>query len=98
VALVGLAVVVAAGAVVLWPRPERIAWERFDRIHYGMTRAEVESVLGPAGDYRTRSSTTRWNFSQGEAPSPQEPAIPLRKTAGKGMRSSSELGTAMAAG
>jgi hypothetical protein len=31
VALTGLAVVVAAGAVVLWPRTDRITRERFDQ-------------------------------------------------------------------
>jgi hypothetical protein len=51
--LAGLAVVGAGGTVVLWPRAERITRERFDHIHDGMTRAEVESVLGPPGDYRT---------------------------------------------
>jgi hypothetical protein len=28
--------------------------ENCDRIHKGMTRAEVEVILGPAGDYTTR--------------------------------------------
>jgi hypothetical protein len=32
VGLAGLAVVVAAGAVVFWPRPNRITQENFDRI------------------------------------------------------------------
>jgi hypothetical protein len=49
VVLAGLAVVVAVGAVVLWPRgePDRITQANFDRIHEGMTRAEVETLLGP---------------------------------------------------
>jgi hypothetical protein len=55
VALVGLAVVVAAGVVVLWPRPpSRITRENYGLIREGMTRAEVEAILGPPGDYRTR--------------------------------------------
>jgi hypothetical protein len=56
VALVGLAVVVAAGAVVLWPQaapPSRVTRENYDCIQEGMTRAEVEAILGPPGDYRT---------------------------------------------
>jgi hypothetical protein len=55
VLVVGLAAVVAAGVVVLWQgqEPNRITLERFDHIHDGLTRAEVESVLGPPGDYRT---------------------------------------------
>jgi hypothetical protein len=54
VALAGLAVVVAAGVAVLWPRPpSRITRENFDRIKEGMSRTEVEGILGPAGDYST---------------------------------------------
>jgi hypothetical protein len=53
VALAGLAVVVAVGAVVLWPRAERVTQANYDRIHKGMTCAEVEALLGPPGDYRT---------------------------------------------
>ena len=48
-----LAVVVAVGVVVLWPRPERITQENYDRIRVGMSRAEVYAVLGPPGDYST---------------------------------------------
>ena len=45
VALAGLAVV-AATAVLLWPR-DPITWKNFNRICKGMTRAEVEAILGP---------------------------------------------------
>jgi hypothetical protein len=70
VALTGLAVVGAAGAVVvLWPRaPSRITRENFDRICEGMSRAEVEAILGPPGDYRTghgeTGSTTTGSFTE----------------------------------
>jgi len=60
VALAGLAVVVAAGVVVLWPRPSaRVTPENYERVHreghlggtmstaYGGTRAAVEAILGP---------------------------------------------------
>jgi hypothetical protein len=41
VALAGLAVVVAVGAIVLWPRQSlRITCENCDRIREGMSRAE----------------------------------------------------------
>jgi hypothetical protein len=54
VALAGLAVVIAAGVVVVWQRPlSRITRENCDRIRLGMTRAEVEAILGPPDDYRT---------------------------------------------
>jgi hypothetical protein len=56
-ALAGLAVLVAVGAVVLRPRPERITRENFDRIQKGMSRAGVEAIPGPwrrqSWDYRT---------------------------------------------
>jgi outer membrane protein assembly factor BamE (lipoprotein component of BamABCDE complex) len=51
-ALAGLALVVA-GTFVLWPRANRITRENFDHIEKGMSRAQVESILGPPGDYRT---------------------------------------------
>jgi hypothetical protein len=53
VALAGLAVVVAAGAVVLWPRVPRVTLENGNRILRGMSRAEVIAILGPPGDYTT---------------------------------------------
>jgi hypothetical protein len=52
-ALAGLAVVVAVGAIVLWPRPERATRQNYDRIRLGLTRAEVESRLGSQGDHTT---------------------------------------------
>jgi hypothetical protein len=61
VALAGLAVVVAAGVIALWPtRPNRVTRENYDRIQIGMTRAEVEAILGPPGDYTTRPQTLWW--------------------------------------
>jgi hypothetical protein len=53
VVLAGLALVVATGVVVLWPREDRITQENCDRISEGMSCAEVEAILGPPGDYRT---------------------------------------------
>jgi hypothetical protein len=65
-ALAGLAVLVA-GVVVLWPRPERITPEKVDRIHEGMSRAEVEAILGgPPGDYRT--VWTEWEGNDCDEP------------------------------
>src|ERR1700722_7606055 len=52
VTLVGLAVV-AVGAFVLWPRKHRITRENYERIREGMSRAELEAILGPSGDYTT---------------------------------------------
>jgi hypothetical protein len=55
--LAGLAVLLlVAGAFVLWPQPERFTRENCGRVEEGMTRAEVESLLGPPGDYRTGPS------------------------------------------
>ena len=65
VVLAGLAVLVAAGAVVLWPEPpSRITRENFDRVREGMTQAEVEAILGPPGDYRTRLGDTNYDFAE----------------------------------
>jgi hypothetical protein len=52
-ALAGLAVVVAAGVIVMWPRAERVTRANYDRIQIGMSRAEVEAILGSPGDYTT---------------------------------------------
>jgi hypothetical protein len=48
VVLAGLAVMVAAGLVVLWPRPDRVTRENYDRIIQGMTLAVVQSMMGEA--------------------------------------------------
>jgi hypothetical protein len=57
----GLALV-ALAAFMPWPRPNRVTPENlpngitpetFDRIKDGMTRSEVEAILGPPGDYTT---------------------------------------------
>jgi hypothetical protein len=53
VTLAGLAAVVAAGAVVLWSREDRITQENFDWIREGMSRAEVVGILGAPHDYST---------------------------------------------
>jgi hypothetical protein len=42
-----------AGALMLWMRPPEITQEKVERIHEGMTRVDVVSLLGPAGDYST---------------------------------------------
>jgi hypothetical protein len=54
VALVGLAVVVAAEAVVRWPRPYRITETNYNCICKGMSRAEVCAILSSPGDYTAR--------------------------------------------
>jgi hypothetical protein len=51
--LLGLAVV-AVGAFVLWPRKDRITRENYERIREGMSRVEVEAILGPPGDFTTQ--------------------------------------------
>jgi hypothetical protein len=57
--LAGLALV-AAGTFVLWPRTDRITRKNFDRIEKGMSRVQVESILGPPGDYRTGPGAIDW--------------------------------------
>jgi hypothetical protein len=53
VMLAGMAVVATAGAVAPWSQPDRITRENFARLNTGMSRAEVEAILGPPGDYTT---------------------------------------------
>jgi hypothetical protein len=50
------AVAVAIAVVMLWLQPERITRENFGQLRKGTTRAEVESILGPPGDYRKNKS------------------------------------------
>jgi hypothetical protein len=52
VVLAGLAVL-ALGGFVLWPQTDRVTRENFGHIKEGMSRAEVEAILGPPGDYRS---------------------------------------------
>jgi hypothetical protein len=60
---IGMLALVAVGAfALLWPWSEtasRITSENYARIHYRMSRAEVEAVLGPPGDYRTGPTAKR---------------------------------------
>jgi hypothetical protein len=55
--LAGLAVVVAASAVMLWPEPAQLTRQitraNCDRVKKRMTLAEVTEILGPPGDYTT---------------------------------------------
>jgi hypothetical protein len=53
VAVLGSAVLVAVGAFVLWPRPDRITRENCGRIELGMSLAQVEIIAGAPGDYQT---------------------------------------------
>ena len=44
---VGLVASIVAAAFVLWPQPDRITRENYDRIERGMSMAEVGTILGP---------------------------------------------------
>jgi hypothetical protein len=49
-----VAVLATGLAFALWPRPDWITEANCARLREGMSRAEVEAILGgPAGDYRT---------------------------------------------
>jgi hypothetical protein len=54
---VGLAVLAAAALWPRTPRGERVTRDNYDRLREGMSRAEVEAILGSPGDYRTGPST-----------------------------------------
>ena len=43
--------------------PDRVTWESFDRIKTGMSKAEVEAILGPAGDFATEETVLVSNLS-----------------------------------
>jgi hypothetical protein len=58
VVLAGLSVVCVGGVVLLRPREDRITRANYDRIEVGMSRADVEAILGPPGDYRTGHGET----------------------------------------
>jgi hypothetical protein len=50
----GLAVLLLAAIMrAPTPQPSRILRKSFNRLADGMSRAEVEAILGPPGDYRT---------------------------------------------
>jgi hypothetical protein len=53
--------------VALWPRPERITRENFARLNSGMSRAEVEAILGSPGEYSTGPLEYSY-FCMGELP------------------------------
>jgi hypothetical protein len=57
IALAGLALLIAAFALVPQSRPNRITREDFDRIRLRMTLSEVEAIIGPPGDYETGDTT-----------------------------------------
>jgi hypothetical protein len=66
-AVVGLAVLVAVGVFALWPQAGRVTRENYQRIRIGMTLAEVETILGPPGDYRSGRGETDYGGDDGPA-------------------------------
>ncbi len=55
--LAGLVALAGVAAFAPWPRPDRITEVNHYRIKQRMSRAEVESILGPPGDYRNGPTT-----------------------------------------
>jgi hypothetical protein len=60
------AVVLAVGLVLLgailplaWPRPSHLTGGNFERVKAGMSRADVETILGPPDDYTTGPTNIR---------------------------------------
>jgi hypothetical protein len=76
VVLAGLAVVAAAGVVVLRPREDRITRANYDRIQIGMSRAHVEAILGPQGDYTT-APVEAWGFFAYVSRGATDPGTPM---------------------
>jgi hypothetical protein len=66
---VGLVALVAAGALVLWPRPitPGLTQENFDRVQVGMTLPEVEGLLGHWSSLSMFGPLSYWtHMAQGE--------------------------------
>ncbi len=76
----GLAVLLVAGAFVLWPRPDRITRVNFDRIRQGMSLSEVAAVLGPPGDYTTAPRPLTEGFTLVGVIDPEGKTIFLQRT------------------
>jgi hypothetical protein len=74
IAVAGLAVLVAAGAFILWPQPCRVTLENVRRIHSGMSPQEVEAILGPAGDHSTRPLVLHIGHDSDDPTIPFEPS------------------------
>jgi hypothetical protein len=53
---------VPTSAFMLWPRPSRVTRESCDRIREGMSRAEVETIVGPPGDYRAGPTGAAFDY------------------------------------
>jgi hypothetical protein len=53
VAAIGFVALIVAAAVALRSRQDRITLENYRRIRVGMSRTEVEAILGPPGNYST---------------------------------------------
>jgi hypothetical protein len=91
--LAGLVVLVAAGAIVLWPGQSHVTEENFSRIQKGFTEAEVEKILGepchafgsrPDGRYAkawfSSGKSTKWmGVFFDESGSVQETSVQLAK-------------------
>jgi hypothetical protein len=60
--VLGLAAILAVGVRGLWPQPrhpDRITRKNYERIALGTTRSEVETILGPPGDFTTERTLAR---------------------------------------
>jgi hypothetical protein len=76
-ALAVVALVVAGVMLLRDPPAPRLTRANADKLHYGMTGAEVEALLGPPGDYRTGTTDSnappgkvRWIDLYGDKPRP----------------------------
>ncbi len=90
-AVAGLAALAGAAMFALWPPTPRVTQENFGRIKPGMTRTEVEAILGSPGDYRTEptfdpvpASPARsvWRAARGEWAPPGTTAAVWRGNGG----------------
>jgi hypothetical protein len=57
-----VALIVSGASVGFRSAPATITKENYDRIRLGMTRSEIEAILGPPGDYTTRPTSDLWQY------------------------------------
>jgi hypothetical protein len=65
-------ILLGAFLALAWPRPSHVTRANFERIREGMSRADVEAVLGPPGDYTTGPTALR-SIPVSWAPPPGSP-------------------------
>jgi hypothetical protein len=87
-AIAGVVLTISASLLVLRPNPDaRISRENYERIKEDMTKAEVEAILGPPGDYRSMPVDYTLNLADGFCEGPDSRSYSVENHSWKGDRS-----------